>query len=178
MIFAEGGLPPAAAWPSMLVVVIGLGGVTMIVVLGLTLVEKWQAVFGKKPQPAPQPFVVTTPEQFVDVAELREFKAEVSEFKTDVHNQLKEMRSYMHEEAHKTANTHQGIVLKIDELRKDMASEGSRRAATIHNRVDGLAKEVAATTAASQQSHASQVLLSQKVDTLILELRKDGRAAR
>lgn len=67
------------------------------------------------------------------------------------------------------------IETKFEDGIKSLTIEGSRRAASIHGRVDKVAVELAGVKATGEATHGGQILLGQKVDTLILELRKERK---
>lgn len=162
LLLAEGA-PPEWMWPHMLTVVIGILGILMIVSLVLGAVEKWRKVFGPHPQIPQPPFETREAVEFATVGQ-------VIELRSDMHNQLKDMRAYMHETQHSNANELQALQNKLEAVKDQMSAEGSRRARNINQRVDELAKEVAAVAERSTSTAARTVQMDGKLDRMLERL--------
>lgn len=67
------------------------------------------------------------------------------------------------------------IEVQLADGLKALTLEGSRRAASIHGRVDKVAVELAGVKATGEATHSGQILLGQKVDNLIMELRRESK---
>lgn len=155
--------PPQWMWPDMIMVMVGLVGLLMIAVLVLTGVEKWKKVFGPHPTIPQPPFEIQPSIEYATVGQMLELKA-------DMHNQLKDMRSYLHETAHENANEMQGLQTKLDGVKDSMAQEGSRRAKNINERVDKIAERLSSVDERSRLTEARTVQIDQKVDRLLERL--------
>lgn len=105
---------------------------------------------GEKREIANQPLLVALQREFVAH---EDFRREIGRIDTEVKN----------------------VGEKIEKVHTALAAEGSKRAASIHMRVDKVAEGQATVAAKQEQSYASLVLLGQKVDALIMELRRDKR---
>lgn len=56
---------------------------------------------------------------------------------------------------------------KMDEVRTTLQLEGSRRASSIHNRVDDVARTLSAVDERSKQTNSAVILLSEKMDRFL-----------
>lgn len=119
--------------------------------------------------PPPQPFLVTLKERFVE-------KEVFDELKMDVHNQIKDMRSYLHDEMHGLRNEVNAVRLSATENQetiseeiggvkeliktefRELDSKRSRSIGNLHEHLTAAKVEIggvkAQATAATQEIHA------------------------
>lgn len=123
------------------------------VIVGLAFVASVAAnirlAFFNKEQPSPQPFLIKLEEAFVK-------KEDFDAFKIDVHNQLRDMRAYIHDEIHGVKDSQNAAVIQAREafetLRELIASEfkeldrkRSVSIAGLHENLNGVRDRVSAT---------------------------------
>jgi hypothetical protein len=137
LLLAEGA-PPEWMWPYMITVLVGLVGLLLVATLVLSAVEKWRKVFGPHPKIPQPPFETTTVEKAATVGQVE-----------------------------KLTEDFERLVEKLDNVRKDMATEGSRRAKNINERVDRLAEKVAGLDERSTLTAQRTVQIDQKIDRLL-----------
>jgi chromosome segregation ATPase len=145
----------------------GMGIGALLVLLNLAVLIKQLLA---KETPQPQPFLIKMEEVFVK-------KEAFDELKTDVHNQLRDIRAYVHEEIHALRNELDKTSLQqregfdrvrelIDREFKELDRKRSVSIAGIYDELGKLREKAAATEQLADTVNQSVHLISQRIDAI------------
>lgn len=142
-----------------------VAGVSFVLNVALVLKQLFS-----KDSPAPQPFLVKLEEAFVK-------KEDFEAFKADVHNQLKDMRAYLHDEIHALNNAQNATALNaqsaLEKLREfiggkfdDLDKKRSVSVARLHDELGGVRDRVSAVEQLADSLNQSQHAQDARIDAI------------